>query len=271
MLLCHALPIAFLTLIYIVDVRGMHQGGGTSFGLMHASADCLAWAVTPPAVAWMRPLTSLVTFAVFGAGMLLLWRERSNSVIFFIGVILVVPVALAIISRMEWIYPRHFVISIAFVLLLFSFTLGRLWKNGRQGKAICVAALAAYCVANSFPLAKLFKDGHGHYREALRYTAEHSQREAVTIGSDHDFRIPMVLRFYARETMGDRLVKYYRSDAWPSEGPEWIICHKESLEDPAPAGTSLTDNSGNRYEWVKTFPTAPISGLHWYLYHNLAP
>jgi hypothetical protein len=178
---------------------------------------------------------------------------------------------LAIVSRMEWIYPRHFVISIAFVLLLFSFALGRLWKNGRQGKAICIAALVAYCVANSFPLARLFKDGHGHYREALRYIAAHSLREADTIGGDHDFRIPMVLQFYAPEVMGDRLVKYYQSDAWPPEGPEWIICHKESLEEPAPAGTSLTDNSGNRYELVKTFPTAPLSGLHWYLYHNLAP
>jgi hypothetical protein len=271
MLLCHALPIAFLVLIYIVDVRRIHQGGGTSFNLMHAAADCLAWAVTPPAAGWMRPFTSLVTLAVFGAGMWLLWRERSNSAIFFIGVIVVVPVALAIISRMEWIYPRHFVISIAFVLLLFSFTLGRLWKNGRLGKAICIAALAVYCAANSFPLARLFKDGHGHYREALRYIAAHSLREADTIGGDHDFRIPMVLQFYAPEAMGGRLVKYYRSDAWPPEGPEWIIRHKESLEEPAPAGTSLTDNSGNRYELVKTFPTAPLSGLHWYLYHNLAP
>ena len=172
---------------------------------------------------------------------------------------------------MEWIYLRHFVISIAFVLLLFSFVLGKLWKNGWQGKAVCLAALAAYCVANSFPLAGLFNDGHGHYREALRYIAENSKRDTATIGSDHDFRIPMVLQFYAPEAMGDKLVKYYQSDAWPPEGPEWVIRNKESLEDPASTGTSLTDNSGNRYELVKTFPTAPLSGLYWYLYHNRTP
>jgi hypothetical protein len=43
MSLCHALPLVFLALLYLVDVRHIHQGGGTSFDLMHAAMDCLAW------------------------------------------------------------------------------------------------------------------------------------------------------------------------------------------------------------------------------------
>lgn len=271
MTLCHAVPLTLIALIYAIDVRYMQQGGGTPYGLAHAAADCLAWAVTPPAIASMRPFTSLVALAVFGAGMFLLWRERAHSAIFFIGVIVVLPVTLATISHMEWIYLRHFVLSIAFVLLLFAFALGRLWKRGRLGKAICLVVLAIYCVANGVPLITLFKEGHGHYREALHYIAEHSEKDPPTIGSDHDFRIPMVLLYYAPETMRGKPVQYYQSGEWPPEGPEWVIRHKESLEDLAQVGAGLTDNSGNHYELVKKFPTAPLSGLHWYLYHNSTP
>jgi hypothetical protein len=32
----------------------------------------------------------------------------------------------------------------------------------------------------------------------------------------------------------------------------------------------LADPAGNRYDFVKTFQTAPLSGSHWYIYHNRA-
>jgi hypothetical protein len=83
----------------------------------------------------------------------------------------------------------------------------------------------------------------------------------------------MVLQFYAKEAMADHHLAYYpnsRIDAWPKGGPEWFICHKESFADPAPPGTNMTDLAGNRYEFVKSFQTAPLSGVHWYIFHNQA-
>jgi hypothetical protein len=220
---------------------------------------------------WMRPFACVVTLATFCAGLFLLFREHSSSTILFLGVILVVPALLAVISGMEWIYLRHFIIGVAFTLLLFAYLLGRLWNNGRLGKAVSLALVAIYCAANTVPLVQLFKDGHGHYREAMRFIADHSTSQTVTVGGDHDFRIPTVLKFYADETMGGKLVQYYLREAWPRQGPEWVICHKESLDDPAPIGTLFTDGPGNRYALMKTFPTAPVSGLHWYLFQNLGP
>ena len=31
---------------------------------------------------------------------------------------------------------------------------------------------------------------------------------------------------------------------------------------------SSTDASGNQNEYARTFPTAPLSGLHWFLFRN---
>jgi len=49
-----------------------------------------------------------------------------------------------------------------------------------------------------------------------------------------------------------------------------VICHKESWEEPVPQSAQLSDDAGNSYEFVRTFQTAPLSGLHWFVYHNQA-
>jgi hypothetical protein len=264
----HGLPIAFLAVLYFVDIKHIRVGGGTSIALLQASFDFLTWALGPPPADWMRPLSCLITIAVLAAGILLLWRERSDSTLFFIGVIVIFPILLALISRIESLYLRHFILGIAFLLILFSFVLDWIWAQRIWGKAVCFILLAGFFAANSFPLASLFKNGRGHYRDAARFMAEHSRRNVVTVGSDHDLRIPMVLQFYAQEAIGNKVGPYYRHEAWPPEGPEWVICHKESFENPAPPATFLTDQAGNRYDLVQTFPTAPLSGLHWFIYQQ---
>jgi hypothetical protein len=98
--------------------------------------------------------------------------------------------------------------------------------------------------------------------------AEHSRKDVVTISGDHDFRIPLVLQFYAREAMGEKRAQYLDHDSLPPDGPEWVVFHKESFENPAPPAASLHDKTGNDYDLAQTFPAAPLSGLHWYLYHN---
>ena len=268
--LCHAAPVAFVALIYFVDVRHIQLGGGTSINLLHASLDFLTWALAPPFADWMRPLSCALTLLVFAAGIVMLWREKSDATIFFVGVTAVFPVLLAFISHTESLYLRHFVIGIAFLLIIFSFFLAWLYERGIWGKAICLILLAAFFVANSFPLAALLKYGRGHYRDAVRFMAEHSRKDVVTIGGDHDFRIPIVLQFYARQAMGNKRAQYLDHDSLPPEGPEWVVFHKESFENPAPPAASIHDKTGNDYDLAQTFPTAPLSGLHWYLYHNRA-
>jgi hypothetical protein len=123
-------------------------------------------------------------------------------------------------------------------------------------------------IVNGWNTMALFKYGRGQYSDAVRYLIQNTKGPEVTIGADHDFRISVVLRFYVDLASGDKTVNYYPRNSWPRKGPEWVIYHKESFKDPSPPQRRLTDDAGNSYEFVKTFPTAPLSGLHWFIYHN---
>jgi len=116
----------------------------------------------------------------------------------------------------------------------------------------------------------LFKYGRGHIAEAVRFMADHSNQDRVlTFGGEQDFRIQFVLAIYWREMMDDKPAAYYDHDHWPAEGPEWVIFHKESFTLPVSPGKSFTDKFGNWFELVRTFPTAPLSGVHWFIYHKV--
>ena len=265
MLAGHALPLLVFGWLYFVDIRVLVMGGGTPSSLIKVYDDALAWTVGFPG--GVPPLAvALAVVVVFGAGLWLLGRERSVLPVFFVCV-MIAPVLMIVIKHHQFIYVRYFLISMAFALILISFLLGWLYERGRMGKGICLLFLAAYFLANGWHMMALFRDGRGHYGEAARMIAEQSKGSVVTIRCENDFRISTVLQFYIPGVMGDRTVKYYQNDLWPKDGPEWVICYKESFEDPLPPGTQFTDPAGNSYELFRTFPTAPLSGLHWFVYH----
>ncbi len=268
MLACHALPLLVLGLLYYVDIRVLTMGGGTPGSLLTVYADSLAWTLGAP-VGIPLPATALLVAVLFGAGLWMLGREHSDWPLLFAGV-MVAPIMMIMVVQDEAIYVRFFLVSMAFSLILISFLMARLYQQSPAGKGICLLFLVAYFLANGWQMMILFRDGRGHYGEAARYMAEHTKGPLVTIGSDHDFRVPMVLQFYVREAMPNKSVEYCRINSWPQEGPEWVICHKESFKDAVPPFPRFADAAGNQYELVKIFPTAPLSGLHWFIYHNRA-
>jgi hypothetical protein len=258
---CVVAPSAFLVALYFVDIRHQMVGGGTENG-PGIYADSFAWTLggVPNRVGMLS--ITVLAWAGFVAGFWILWREKSDSLIFFIGAIVVVPVALVIVRHSEVIYVRHFIVGMAFLLILFSFILAFMWEQGRGGRILCGLLLAGYFVLNSLNTLTLFKYGRGQYAEAATFMAGNTKRPIETIGGDHDFRIQFVLQFYVNGAI------YYPRNSWPPQGPEWFIAHKESFADPVPPTPLFTDANSNRYEFVKTFPTAPLSGLHWFIYHN---
>jgi len=273
LLACHAAPAVFLMVLYFVDIRYQKFGGGTENG-PGVYADSFAWVLGGPLGRFGVVPTIILAAVIFIAGIWMLWRNGSDSWIFFVSVILVVPVSLAMMRHSEVLYVRHFMIGMSFFLILFGFVLAMLYRRGWPGRIICIFLLAAYFILNGWHTISLFKYGRGHYEEAARFMAEHTKGPVVTIGGDHDFRIAFVLRFYIADAVRDKTAHYYqnaRINSWPKGGPEWFVAHKESFESPVPREMQIADGAGNRYEFVKTFPTAPLSGLHWFIYHNLSP
>jgi hypothetical protein len=270
MLACHGAPAVFLVALYFIDIRQMAVGGGTKSSLPGTYAESLAWALGGPPGYVLMASTLVLAVVVCLAGLWIARSEKSGSWPFFIGVMVVFPILFAVVRHSDAIYVRHFIIGTSFFLMLFSYVLATLYQEGVGGRIICVLLMAGYLGLNGWHTMSLFKYGRGHYGEAARYLAEHTKGPVVSIGSDHDFRVPPVLQFHAREAMGNKMARYYRKGYWPPGGPEWVICHKESYEEPTPPAPQLTDDAGNNYELAKTFPTAPLSGLHWFVYHNRA-
>jgi hypothetical protein len=266
---CYAAPFIWLAVLYWLDIRKIVPGRGTpSPSLIHAYGTALAWGLGTPLADAGEFMMCVAATAIFYTGIRLLWRERADAPILFVGVILVFPILLIVIRGSDVIYTRHFIIGVAFLLILFSYVLASLYDRGRQYRVACLSLLAIYFLINGQLVITLHKYGRGHYREAIRFMADNTKTSLVTIGSDHDFQTPMVLEFYGRESLGGKDTKYYQRDFWPANGPEWFITHKESFDLPTPPAMQLTDNDGHRYELVKIFPAAPLSGLHWFIYHN---
>jgi hypothetical protein len=265
---CHAIPIALLATLYFVDIRHLAFAGGSSSTPLIGYGSALAWALGTPSAEFAILLTCIAAVVILDVGLRMLWRERADLVVLFVGAIVVFPVVLTVGSVSGVIYVRYFMIAIAFFLILLGFVMAELCRRGPWGKAACAALLLAFLTANGYHIASLFQYGRGHYCDAIRFLAEHSHGSPVTFGGDHDLRIPFVLQFYWPTVAGDRKAEYYKQGSWPPQGPEWVIFHKESAEAPTPPATELKYPAGNEYELVRTFPSAPLSGLHWFLYHN---
>lgn len=277
MLSCYAMPCVFLAVIYFVDIRQMAAGGGTYLPVGEGSLNHLltgygtafAWALGTPSGDQMTLLFGIVSSVFFAVGIKMLWSEKPDSIVFFLGVILAFPIMLvAVRPAFYGLYVRFFIIGIAFFLILLSFVLESLWRRGQLGKAFCLLLLTVYFVMNGLHTISLFKYGRGHYGEAVHFLIEHSKGTRITVGGDHDFRIPMLLEFYCRGLGEGKQLIYQQQASWPQGGPEWMICHNDSIEGSASPGMQVTDPMGNQYELVKTFPTAPLSGFYWFIYHN---
>jgi hypothetical protein len=147
--------------------------------------------------------------------------------------------------------------------------LGWLYKRGIGGKIACGAFCSLFLALNGWDIAALVKYGRGHISEAVQFMADHSETQAViTFGGEQDFRILFVLAFYSREMIPGKNMAYYNHEQWPINGPEWVIFHKESFAQPVPTGRRFTDEFGNAFELVRIFPTAPLSGVHWFIYQK---
>ncbi|HEY3856933.1 MAG TPA: hypothetical protein VGO67_21315 [Verrucomicrobiae bacterium] len=266
-LACHAAPLAFFAALYWVDLRHIIVGGGTPASLPIVFTNSLAWTFgfLP------RPLTilvAIVTVALFVHGAIcMVRRQEIDLLVFYSAVIFVIPILLILLHASDAIYVRHFFIGMSFMLIVSSCALADLYDRASLPRITCFALLTAFCALNAWQTLSLFKYGRGNDSEAVQFMIDKTKGPEATFGSDHDFRISLVLQFYIEQVTGDKTVKYFQLNSWPRTGPEWVIHHKESFVDPT-SEKQFTDNAGNIYECVKIYPTAPLSGLHWFIYHN---
>jgi hypothetical protein len=263
---CHAVPIAFLVALYLIDVRHIVIGGGPPYAIADVLAESLALAAGAPPVDPWRMLGVLATLGLCTSGIALLWRAGSDLWIFFAGVLFLSPLLLLAPARPEYLNLRYFYVSIVVFLLLAAYVLGRVYRSGPLGRVAAAAMLALFIVANAWLLYGFLTIGRGHYREAVEYLAEHSPPGAIHVTSDHDFRNTMLLRYYSGALRPGQEIEYHSLLAPPAAVPQWLILHSEQ-HDFRPE-KAVADRRGNRYRLERVFPYAGLSGFHWALYRR---
>jgi hypothetical protein len=86
----------------------------------------------------------------------------------------------------------------------------------------------------------------------------------MTVGSDHDYRNPALLYFYAARADSRKTVVYIPLGHWTSSDPMWALSHSFDGDPHPPAG--LTGANGRLYTLQAHFPYAGASGWHWFAY-----
>jgi hypothetical protein len=262
----HAAPLLCFALLYLIDMRFIVPGGGTpAKSLIDSYGTAFAWTVGT--FQWDAAALISCVAAVYLLD-LSLRREASTgttSWVFF-AIAIVFPIVPVLVRGSDLVYTRHFLIASVALLTIAAFTLASWWAERKRAR--CVVLLAAYCAVNGWHIAELAVRGRGQYREAMRYMVDQTPGDVLTIGADQDFRIGMELRYYLPQELGGKRAQFVSHDAWPPTGPQWLITQRENMEAPSPVADHITDPDGHDYELMEVFPTAPMSGLHWYVYRN---
>ena len=270
----HAFPGLVAASLYLVDVRFQTAGGGrTDFSVIGTFGDAVAWACGATGENTIALVASLAILAALCAGGYALRKSRSrgaSSWLVPVGGAIVIPFLFIVVYQPGFLYVRYFMVSMIFLLVLISLCLAALFEQGAAGRAACVALLACYGAVNATQIAKLFAYGRGQYSAAVRYMLDNGHGTTISVAGDHPFRIPMTLSLFMPPAGAAKQLKYYSDPReLPPEGPEWVILHKESFE-AATSPDQIRDAAGRRYSLAKVFPSAPLSGLHWFLYHSAA-
>ncbi|HEY4262520.1 MAG TPA: hypothetical protein VGM98_20325, partial [Schlesneria sp.] len=178
-----------------------------------------------------------VTIAASVFALAMLYR-RADGVIYFVIGSTITLAAMIVVAATDLVYPRHFLVPMACVLILLSHLLAHAWSTGRRGQMFYVSAIGLMLIGNGIHTWSLLKYGRGAYEEAVAYLQEES-KDTITIGSDHDFRNPMVLDYYYRRLPNPKPIAYFPRNQWPPQGAEWLIQH--SFDQPAKPELTTSD------------------------------
>ncbi|MEO5814261.1 MAG: hypothetical protein ABIT20_03165 [Gemmatimonadaceae bacterium] len=266
--LVYGIPVGALAVLWLFDLRLVVEGGGTpSASLIDAYGSALAWAVGTARPAPVQLLSCIVAVALLVGGIARTRREGDDRrVLYWAGVVLF-PLLLVLVRGSNVLYVRHFITAAIFLLLLLGQLLGAWWSDGRRTRAVIAAG--AFAAINLWNVMDLAMHGRGQYRAAIAYMTEQGDGDAtITIGSDHDFRVGTELAYYLPRAETTRRLAFVAQGEWPDNGPTWLILHREANARLTNIAPVVEPGPGMRYRLSRSFPSAPLSGLHWFVYRR---
>jgi hypothetical protein len=261
-------PCAFAVLFYLGYLRLLQSGGAPRHDTLTILGNVCAYTLGVPIA--LGPATALaLALVVSGLGVAFLVARRDVLWVFFATSVWLSPLALSLVTRPSFQFERYYVLSACLGLIWIGWLLARLWSVGRGGRIACGALLLAYTVVSGGRIVDQLRYGRGDYKSAIRYMAEQSEGDPVTVGSTHDFPNSMVFGYHLKRVAPEKDLRYLNLAERPPQGPQWMIHHRRGRTDWS--GEKIRDREGNRYTLEITVPHAGFSGWHWFVYRNLGP
>ncbi|MBI2315604.1 MAG: hypothetical protein HYU75_00810 [Betaproteobacteria bacterium] len=263
---CHALPVVFLLVFYLVDIRHLQTGGATPRPLAEVLGQTLALALGGPTSGPLFILAVMAPVVFFCLALRLAWRSANRAWIFLASSVVLSPLLFVFIHDTQFLQERHFLVPISILLLAASGVLADWYRRGVAGRLAFGALLGAYLASNAVHVANLLQHGRGHYLEAIQYMARNTHGAEITVSSDHHFRNATMLEFYSRYLAPPKTIRYLAAVS-AGEPPQWLIAHTQE-RNPTPMA-SLQFPNGLDYALAATFPSAPLSGFTWFVYRRM--
>jgi len=259
-------PFFALAALWWLDLRHLHVGGGDATPLRWWLGRTVAFALGLPVLPALAFAWAALAAAVMTLGLRLSWRENDDDWVLVAVAVVLAPAAALGVLRPEVVAVRYFLIGIALYLLLASRVVAAGLRAGGWRRAVAVTGLALFLIGNALHVAPFLRLGRGGYSEAVRFMAGARGGAVFSVGSDHDFRTGLVLRYYARALPAGVRMVYQTESNRPRAGSDFLILH--AGERPDPPGAALEDRFGNRYRLAREFDHAGISGFWWGVYRR---
>lgn len=273
LLLIHAPPLALLA--WLKEVNPLHVGGADIVNTIDVIRIALSLTIGGPEegnwswlAAWAASLLIAVSLGWLG-------RIDRRQTVFYVTAIVLAPVLVVTATGYGHLLPRHLLVPMLLVQLLFARGLAHLFCRGTVGRVAAITLLTASLAINEFPLARLLEYGRGNYTATLQYMSDHSRLPVLTMASDHDDRNRMIIAFCGRHALTPhsgsslKMPLYINRQYVAGLTPEWYILHSQDVTFNPPEKVRTDTNV--EYRLQRVFRYSSLSGWHWAVYQTETP
>lgn len=267
-------PLAFISptllaaCLYLYFIRGMAIGGGPETTLTSALISTLSLMVGGPLYDDGALVAAVVSVILCSAGIVHLWSTDRRLACSYLTTTIAAPAAVLLMTGHQLIYPRYFLVSIAFGLLVLGDLTAHWWRTSRMlGRSGLVCLFGLFLLCNANWVLALLNHGRGDYSNAMRWMANRSEQLPSSVSSDHDFRNGLIFAYYSdRLWSSEPPLRYGDQQSLRGRPTDWVIRHNFDGDPPFP--TTISDPGGNAYRLERTFLHHSLTGWNWWIYRG---
>ncbi len=261
MLLAYYIPaMAGLALIYFFDVSSLQYAGGpptTAIAVLRSAINMSFGVPFNGPWPWLAVITLIL---IGGVGLAIAGRRYGlPRAVFFLTAIILIPTALTATRRTPFLAVRYYLVCFPFMIMLLSIGCAVIFQS-MAGKIIVVAVLTTTAINSLFCTVQLQELGRGHVRDCLLHMANSDTGNPITYRSER-MNMDQLNIDYDAASLKLRQ-RFAPSGASP---PDWWIF---DLDTPFETGPKVIYRQGATYRLDSVYPSGPISGLTWDLYHR---